>query len=128
MKCSLVFGGLNWWLTDNRYALNMARDFGPRCMSYFLGYGSEVWTAGNYYFWIPIVAPFCGCLFGGFLYDLLIYTGPESPINSPWFGIPYLIRPDKGLQRRWSQREKEVPDGVLGGYSDRRAAEALDGV
>lgn len=29
----------------------------------------------------PIVAPFAGCLFGGFLYDVFIYTGPESPIN-----------------------------------------------
>lgn len=28
-----------------------------------------------------MVAPFCGCLFGGFLYDVFIYTGPESPIN-----------------------------------------------
>jgi hypothetical protein len=25
-------------------------------MSYFLGYGHEVWSAGNYYFWfVPIL-------------------------------------------------------------------------
>jgi aquaglyceroporin related protein, other eukaryote len=69
----------------------MARDFGPRLMSYILGYGSEVWSAGNYYFWIPIVAPLCGTLFGGFLYDAFIYTGPESPINTPWLGLKALV-------------------------------------
>jgi aquaglyceroporin related protein len=40
-----------------------------------LGYGHEVWSAGNYYFWIPMVAPFCGCTFGGWLYDMFIFTG-----------------------------------------------------
>ncbi len=40
-----------------------------------LGYGHEVWSAGNYYFWIPMVAPFFGCTFGGWLYDVFIFTG-----------------------------------------------------
>jgi hypothetical protein len=40
-----------------------------------LGYGHEVWSAGNYYFWIPMVAPFFGCMFGGWLYDMFIFTG-----------------------------------------------------
>jgi aquaglyceroporin related protein len=44
-------------------------------MSFFLGYGHEVWAAGNYYFWIPMVAPFFGCTFGGWLYDMFIFTG-----------------------------------------------------
>jgi aquaglyceroporin related protein len=34
-----------------------------------------------------MVAPFFGCTFGGFLYDLLMFTG-ESPINEAWMGIP----------------------------------------
>jgi aquaglyceroporin related protein len=34
-----------------------------------------------------MVAPFFGCTFGGFLYDLLMFTG-ESPINEEWMGIP----------------------------------------
>ncbi|KAF7925929.1 hypothetical protein BELL_0075g00090 [Botrytis elliptica] len=71
---------------ETGYAINMARDFGPRLMSYFLGYGHEVWSAGNYYFWVPMVAPFFGCLFGGWLYDVFIFTG-ESPINTPWMGL-----------------------------------------
>ena len=60
-------------------------------MTYFLGYGHEVWSAGGYYFLIPMFAPFLGCTFGAFLYDVFIYTGPESPINTPWLGLKHLF-------------------------------------
>lgn len=71
---------------ETGYAINLARDFGPRLMSYFLGYGHNVWAAGNYYFWVPMVAPFMGCTFGGFLYDVFLFTG-QSPINTPYWGL-----------------------------------------
>ena len=29
--------------------------------------------------------------FVGFLYDVFIYTGPESPINTPWWGLRDLL-------------------------------------
>lgn len=41
-----------------------------------------------------MIAPFIGCVFGGFLYDVLIYTG-ESPINTPWMGLKRLVRPHR---------------------------------
>ncbi|KAI1617626.1 aquaglyceroporin like protein [Exophiala viscosa] len=90
----LIFGigaCLGW---ETGYAINLARDFGPRLFTYFVGYGSEVWSAGGYYFWIPMIAPFIGCTFGGFLYDTLIYTG-ESPMNTPWLGLKRVVRPSK---------------------------------
>jgi len=78
---------------ETGYAINLARDFGPRLMSFFVGYGKEVWTAGDFYFWVPMVAPFFGCTFGGFIYDTLIFTG-ESPINTPWMGTKRILRPN----------------------------------
>ena len=33
-----------------------------------------------------MVAPFLGCTFGGFLYDLMLFTG-DSPINMPYMGL-----------------------------------------
>ncbi|EWZ89332.1 glycerol channel [Fusarium oxysporum] len=80
--------------SNTGYAINPARDLGPRLMSYALGYGTEVWTAGDYYFWVPIIAPFLGCVFGAFLYDAFIYTG-QSPINAPFMGLGHLFKRTK---------------------------------
>ncbi|OOQ84321.1 Aquaporin-7 [Penicillium brasilianum] len=81
---------------ETGYAINLARDFGPRLTSYMLGYGHEVWAAGNYYFWVPMVAPFLGCTFGGWIYDVFLYTGQDSPVNTPWLGIKRLLHPRCG--------------------------------
>ena len=75
-------------------------------MSYAVGYGHEVWSAGDYYFWVPVVASFLGCTFGGFLYDVFIYTGPESPINTPWLGLKRLVRPGVGSSGRPKESER----------------------
>ncbi|CAN8104520.1 unnamed protein product [Discula destructiva] len=85
----LIFGigACFGWQTG--YAINFARDFGPRLVTYIVGYGPEVWSAGDYYFWIPMVAPFVGCLFGGFLHDTFLYQG-STPINTPWMGLKRL--------------------------------------
>jgi MIP family channel proteins len=54
------------------YAINPARDFGPRLFTFVAGWGGDVFRAGNGWWWVPIVAPCIGGVLGGFIYDLLI--------------------------------------------------------
>jgi glycerol uptake facilitator protein len=61
------------WGTDAGYAINPARDFGPRLASFFTGYGGAFRDQTGYlYFWIPIVAPVIGGVIGAGLYKVLI--------------------------------------------------------
>jgi glycerol uptake facilitator protein len=62
------------------YAINPARDFGPRLFAYFAGWG-KVAMPGTYsapgfhfssYFWIPIVGPLIGGVIGVLIYDLFV--------------------------------------------------------
>ncbi|RXW17638.1 hypothetical protein EST38_g8224 [Candolleomyces aberdarensis] len=64
------------------YALNPARDFGPRLFLLMAGYGKEVFTYRNqYWLWCPIIAPIVGAQAGALLYDLFLYTG-QGPLNA----------------------------------------------
>ncbi|CAL9594202.1 MIP/aquaporin family protein [Streptomyces sp. Tu 3180] len=62
--------------TNAGYAINPARDFGPRLFTYFEGWGAIAlpgtfqWFSG--YWWIPIVGPLIGGVLGTVVYDLLI--------------------------------------------------------
>jgi len=71
------------WGTDAGYAINPARDFGPRLASFFTGYGTAFRDQyGDLYFWVPIVAPLIGGLIGAGLYKVLIgrfLPGPTEP-------------------------------------------------
>lgn len=54
------------------YAINPARDLGPRLFTALAGWGGEVFRAGNGWWWVPLVAPCIGGLVGAFAYDLLV--------------------------------------------------------
>jgi glycerol uptake facilitator protein len=56
------------------YAINPARDFGPRLWAWVAGFKS-IAIPGNYgnvndYFWIPIIGPLVGAVVGALVYDL----------------------------------------------------------
>src|SRR5262245_38094710 len=57
---------------NSGYAINPARDFGPRVFTAIAGWGGEVFRAGNGWWWVPIVAPCLGGLLGGWLYDVCV--------------------------------------------------------
>jgi glycerol uptake facilitator protein len=74
----LALGALVWAIGlslggPTGYAINPARDFGPRVASALLGWGPAVFRSHGYYFWIPIVAPLAGGLAGTYLYDFAIH-------------------------------------------------------
>jgi MIP family channel proteins len=54
------------------YAINPARDLGPRLFTAVAGWGSEVFRAGNGWWWVPIAGPLIGGVAGGLAYDVFI--------------------------------------------------------
>jgi glycerol uptake facilitator protein len=79
----LVVGIGMAWGANAGYAINPARDFGPRLLSYITGY-ETAWVDqnGTPYWWLPIVAPIIGGLIGGALFKFAIEaflpTAPEQ--------------------------------------------------
>lgn len=66
------------------YAINGARDTGPRIALWLVGYGSEVWTHDGWYWaWNPWASSVCGGVVGAAVYDAFLYTGQDSPFNRP---------------------------------------------
>jgi len=59
------------------YAINPARDFGPRLWIAIVSGGASL-SADNYYFWIPIVAPLVGGAVGALVYDFTIHKVLEA--------------------------------------------------
>ncbi|MGP3984948.1 MIP/aquaporin family protein [Streptomyces sp. KR80] len=77
------------WGTNAGYAINPARDFGPRLATFITGY-SGAWRDqyGDLYFWVPIVGPLLGGVVGGLLYKLLVnrfllLMPPQEPGRIP---------------------------------------------
>ncbi|WP_433479370.1 MIP/aquaporin family protein [Spirillospora sp. CA-142024] len=92
----LVVGIGMAWGTDAGYAINPARDLGPRLAQYLTGY-STAWRDqyGDLYFWVPIVGPFIGGVLGAGLYLLLVgrnipeeEEGPGGLKPEPEYDVP----------------------------------------
>jgi glycerol uptake facilitator protein len=60
----MAFGGLHG------YAINPARDFGPRLLTVVAGFRNNGLTDGSLVFWVPIAGPLLGGVIGSAVYDL----------------------------------------------------------
>uniref|UniRef100_A0A3Q2QJK7 Aquaporin 10b n=1 Tax=Fundulus heteroclitus TaxID=8078 RepID=A0A3Q2QJK7_FUNHE len=71
--------------SNSGYALNPARDLGPRFFTYIAGWGDEVFKAGGGWWWVPLVAPCIGALVGTLIYLLMVevHHPPLSPEIQP---------------------------------------------
>ncbi|GAA5901441.1 hypothetical protein JCM8208_001804 [Rhodotorula glutinis] len=76
----VAIGMSNGWISG--YAINPARDLGPRLALWTLGYGKKLWYHDHWWWLIgPILGPLVGSIAGALAYDLCIFTGPGSPVN-----------------------------------------------
>jgi len=76
--------------TNAGYAINPARDFGPRVFAWIAGWGSAALPGDgpgySNYFWVPIVGPLVGGAIGAFVYDYTIHillkarSAPEAGV------------------------------------------------
>jgi glycerol uptake facilitator protein len=60
------------------WAINPARDFGPRLFCYLAGWGNSALPSPDNYWYVPIVAPLIGGAVGGGAYQVLIH-----PLQAP---------------------------------------------
>jgi glycerol uptake facilitator protein len=90
------------------YAINPARDFGPRLFAYFAGWG-RVALPGSYsapgfhfsdYFWIPIVGPLVGGVIGVLLYDFFIGDVLHARLKAQAAGVPEEVPPGRAGPER----------------------------
>ncbi|KAG7398334.1 hypothetical protein PHYBOEH_011242 [Phytophthora boehmeriae] len=76
MALGMAFG------MNTGYAVNPARDFGPRLFTLCAGWGTKTFTSHHYYFWIPIVTDLLGGVCGAGLYRILVEIHhPQTPLS-----------------------------------------------
>jgi len=54
------------------YAINPARDLGPRLLAALAGWGTVAFPGAGGYWWVPIAGPLVGAVIGAVVYDLCI--------------------------------------------------------
>ncbi|GAA6026956.1 hypothetical protein JCM8097_005993 [Rhodosporidiobolus ruineniae] len=75
-----AIGMSNGWISG--YAINSARDLGPRLALWCVGYGTKLWHHDQWWWLVGAVCgPLVGGIAGALAYDICIFTGPGSPVN-----------------------------------------------
>jgi glycerol uptake facilitator protein len=89
----LVVGIGMAWGVNAGYAINPARDLGPRLASLITGYGDALKDQNGYFYtWVPIIGPLVGGLVGGGLFKVLIEShlpkDETEELGDPTVGEP----------------------------------------
>jgi len=64
----IVLGIISAFSINAGAAINPARDLGPRLFGAFIYGWNDVFSIHNYFFWIPIIGPIIGAIFGVWIY------------------------------------------------------------
>jgi glycerol uptake facilitator protein len=82
------------------YAINPARDLGPRLAAWVTGWsGAFNDQRGDFYAWVPIIGPFIGGALGGYVYDWFI--GNFLPVEEPEVGrVPEVPETGRTVETR----------------------------
>ena len=75
---ALVVGVVGAFVGNCGAPLNPARDLGPRIVVALFGQGRCAFSAGFYYFWIPLVICPLGAILGGWMYKLTVSAQLQS--------------------------------------------------
>ncbi|RVE72996.1 hypothetical protein OJAV_G00044120 [Oryzias javanicus] len=65
--------------SNSGYAINPTRDIAPRVFTAIAGWGSEVFRAGNCWWWVPLVAPSIGGVLGAGVYKAFVELHHPHP-------------------------------------------------
>ncbi|XP_068995481.1 aquaporin-10a [Embiotoca jacksoni] len=85
-------------------AINPARDLGPRLFTLTAGWGTEVFTCYNYWFWVPLVAPPIGGIIGSLMY--LVFIDWQLPDSDSTETPPTLVTISDKIKQPAPTRKK----------------------
>uniref|UniRef100_A0A3Q4HTM4 Aquaporin 10b n=1 Tax=Neolamprologus brichardi TaxID=32507 RepID=A0A3Q4HTM4_NEOBR len=95
--------------SNSGYALNPARDFGPRLFTYIAGWGADVFKAGSSWWWVPIVAPCVGALLGTLIYELMVEVHHPSEQSQSQASCPEGRSDKMGVELEGVEADREKP-------------------
>ncbi|XP_031362763.2 aquaporin-10 [Lonchura striata] len=98
--------------------LNPARDIGPRLFTYLAGWGPEVFSRGNGWWWVPLVAPLLGAAVGTYLYQLFVafHYPDEDSKDVAEQGSIVLVNTAIDTDIGMSPKEKDAGETVPAGH------------